>query len=366
MNEGLPASIDGYRLPVFRLMDEDGDIDPDLCRAVAEEFARRGLRPLAVRLSSDQRPASDPDLWRDELRLTGTDSLNLSCSPEAPPPGFSAAAQSLSLFADLCQRYDIVLATGDWGLPLNTLLIATDIAADPAAECHLRIADPAWGAGRVAGLLLSWLEELCRQVPVWACVLIGGKSSRMGQPKHMLRADGGRTWLEMTVSRLQPLVEGVVLSGSGHIPSALTHLVRVPDVPGVAGPLAGILAAMRWQPGTSWLLVACDMPSLTEEAISWLLDARRPGRWAIIPRRSRESHVEPLLACYDRRCRIWFEELHLSGSLRIGMVARRPQVHSPVIPAGYLPAWNNVNTPQELEMLSDHVNLQGKSGNNGS
>ena len=365
MNEGLPVGIDGYRLPVLRLMDGDGDIDPDLCRALAEEIARRGLRPLTIRLPSDERPASGRDLFRGALRLTGVDCLELSCSPDVPTHEFSAAAWSLSLFADLCQRYDIVLATGDWDLPLNTLLIATDVAADPASDNHLRIADPAWGADRVADLLISWLEVLCLQVPVWACVLIGGKSSRMGQPKHLLRADGGRTWLELTVARLQPLVEEVVLVGAGHIPPELSDLVRVPDVPGVAGPLAGILAAMRWQPGVSWLLVACDMPLLTEEAIRWLLDARRPGRWAVIPRRSRDSHVEPLLACYDRRCLIWFEELRLTGSLRIGMVARRPQVHSPVIPAGYLPAWNNVNTPQELELLSGSAAMQGKSGNNG-
>jgi hypothetical protein len=37
-----------------------------------------------------------------------------------------------------------------------------------------------------------------------------------------------------------------------------------------------------------------------------------------------------------------------------------------VIPAAYLQAWNNVNTPQELELLSDTADMQGKSGDNGS
>ncbi|KAB2887694.1 MAG: molybdenum cofactor guanylyltransferase, partial [Desulfobulbaceae bacterium] len=331
MNEGPPESIDGYRLPVFRLVGADGECDPELCQALAEEISRRGLRPLAVRLSAGRRPVTAPDLQRGGLLRTGVDRLELSCSPELPLPGIAPAARSLSLLADLCQRYDVVLATGDWDLPLNTLLIATGATAGPVAENHFRVADPAWGTGRVSDLLLSWLELLCREEPVWACVLIGGRSSRMGRPKHLLRTDGGVTWLEMTVARLHALADGVVLAGAGEIPLGLSHLTRLPDVPGVAGPLAGILAAMRWQPGVSWLVVACDLPSLTEEAVRWLLDARRPGRWAIIPRRSRDSHVEPLLACYDRRCLIWFEELRLTGSLRIGMVARRPQVHSPVI-----------------------------------
>lgn len=366
MIEGLAESIDGYRLPVFRLVSEDGDCDPDFCLAVAEEIGRRGLRPLAVRLSAGRQPVPGPDLFRGGLPQTGVDWLDLSCSPELPLPGFPPAARFLSLFADLCQRYDVVLATGDWDLPLNTLLIATEAAADHAAEKHLRVADPAWGTGRVSDLLLSWLVLLYREEPVWACVLIGGKSSRMGRPKHLLRTDGGGTWLEMTVARLHALADGVVLAGAGEIPPALSHLARLPDAPGVAGPLAGILAAMRWQPGVSWLVVACDLPSLTEEAVRWLLAARRPGRWAIIPRRSRDSHVEPLLACYDRRCRVWFEELRLSGSLRIGMAARRPQVHSPVIPAAYLRAWDNINTPQELELLSDNAATQGEPGSRGA
>ena len=140
----------------------------------------------------------------------------------------------------------------------------------------------------------------------------------------------------------------MVLSGGGLVPEGLQDLTRIPDIPGVAGPLAGIISAMRWQPEVSWLLVACDMPSLSSEALSWLLDSRQPGRWATVPKRSEDSHVEPLLAHYDRRCRPIIEEVLASGSLKIGDAARHEKVASPIIPEQFAKAWNNVNTPEEL------------------
>ena len=38
-------------------------------------------------------------------------------------------------------------------------------------------------------------QETITPAPLLACVLIGGKSSRMGQPKHLLN-QAGCSWLE--------------------------------------------------------------------------------------------------------------------------------------------------------------------------
>mgnify|MGYP001581247924 CR=1 FL=1 len=36
--------------------------------------------------------------------------------------------------------------------------------------------------------------------------------------------------------------------------------MRIDDVTGVGGPLAGILAALRWRPDANWIIAACDLP----------------------------------------------------------------------------------------------------------
>ncbi len=41
-----------------------------------------------------------------------------------------------------------------------------------------------------AGKLRERLDQLIAATPIWACILIGGQSSRMGQPKHLIVAKG--------------------------------------------------------------------------------------------------------------------------------------------------------------------------------
>jgi len=186
------------------------------------------------------------------------------------------------------------------------------------------------------------------EVPLRACLLIGGRSSRMGRPKHLIKGSNGLTWIENTVSLLQPFTKDIVLSGAGDVPDVLSSLTRIPDVPDVQGPLTGILAAMRWHPDSCWLLLACDMPSISPEAIEWLLSNRSPDVWGVVPRLKEDSFLEPLLAVYEPQAREYLEELYRSGCFRISVAARRSKIINPVVPEALSSAWGNINTPDEL------------------
>jgi molybdenum cofactor guanylyltransferase len=186
------------------------------------------------------------------------------------------------------------------------------------------------------------------QAPLRACLLIGGRSSRMGRPKHQIRGANGLTWLENTVKLLTPFTEQIVLSGAGEVPASLDFLMRLEDVPDVQGPLTGILAAMRWHPDACWLLVACDMPNITAEAVEWLLACRQSDSWGTVPRLKDDGFLEPLLALYEPQSKAYFEELYRSRILRISMVARRENIHTPVVPQSLARAWSNINTPEDL------------------
>lgn len=190
--------------------------------------------------------------------------------------------------------------------------------------------------------------EANRHIPVWGCILIGGKSSRMGQPKHLIKDAGGKTWLERTVDCLKPLVAGLVISGAGATPGSLSNITHLADIPGVAGPLAGILAANRWQPQVSWLLVACDMPHISKEAVEWLLANRCPGCWGVVPRMLETGYVEPLFAWYDMKAGQIFERQLQKGVMRISKVADHPKIANPIIPGSLRYGWENVNTPEQL------------------
>jgi len=183
--------------------------------------------------------------------------------------------------------------------------------------------------------------------PVWGCVLIGGQSRRMGSPKHLLQ-QGGRTWIERTVSLLRPRVAQVIIAGAGHLPASLAGERRVDDVPELGGPLAGILAAFRCYPQVSWLVAACDLPDMQDEALQWLLDCRRPGLLAVMPDLAADGQIEPLLAYYDRSCRPLLEEMAASGQRRMNRLREFAGVITPQPPLSMRISWRNVNTPQEL------------------
>ncbi len=191
------------------------------------------------------------------------------------------------------------------------------------------------------------------QKPLRACLLIGGRSSRMGHPKHLIKGKNGLTWVENTVQLLQPLTRDIVLSGVGTVPDSLQSLQRISDVPEAKGPLTGILAAMRWHPDSCWLLLACDMPNISMDALKWLLGNRSADSWGTVPKLKKNGFVEPLLALYEPQSQKYFEELCETECFQISMVARQPEIKTPIIPQALRTAWSNINTPDELSKLLD-------------
>lgn len=246
----------------------------------------------------------------------------------------------------LARRHDLVVIAGEVDLPVHRIRLG-----EARQENSGELSWPGPGAKTMetfTAQLAAKLDELARRIPVWGCVLIGGKSSRMGRPKHLIKDRQGRTWLENTIGLLHPLVDGIVVSGGGVLPESVAETIRLADIPGVVGPLTGIVAACRWQPNVSWLVVACDMPHISAEAVRWLLAERPAGCWGRVPRLAGRGHGEPLFAWYDVRAAQLFEEQLFTGNLRIGDIAGHPRIDSPVIPEGLRCAFHNVNTPAEL------------------
>lgn len=179
-------------------------------------------------------------------------------------------------------------------------------------------------------------------------ILIGGKSRRLGWPKQLMR-QGNCSLLARLREVLAPYVAEVVLLGSGELPPDVTMLRTLPDVPGVCGPLSGVLAAMRWASSSSWIVCACDMPQISAAAVEWLLAARSPETWAVIPKLPDKPGCEPLFAYYDARAVGLLEELAGRGEWRLSALADLPQVATPVPPASLRAAWMNVNTLEDLQ-----------------
>jgi molybdenum cofactor guanylyltransferase len=117
--------------------------------------------------------------------------------------------------------------------------------------------------------------------PTLGLMLAGGLARRMGGGDKALLRIGGITILDRVLGRLRPQCSGIILNANGDLQRfAATGFPVVPDdVPGFAGPLAGILAGLDWAarhaPEVSWVgSVPGDCPFLPRDLIGRLHAAR--------------------------------------------------------------------------------------------
>jgi molybdopterin-guanine dinucleotide biosynthesis protein MobB len=253
------------------------------------------------------------------------------------------------LMRTLAPQYDLVLVEGHKGTHFTKawLLSEAESAPPPGVDAAVVLERDSRRLETIMPVVEQFLASQWLKTPVYGCILVGGRSTRMGRAKHLLTA-GGRTWLEKTAESLSGVCDRIILAGNGSVPEGFMCEARVSDVPGVDGPMAGVLSGMRWAPHASWVVAACDMPDLSAEAARWLVSQRRPGVWAVIPRLARSRHLEPLLAYYDFRAASIVESLAAAGRYRLADVASSEKAITPSPPEDLEPAWRNVNTTKEL------------------
>jgi molybdopterin-guanine dinucleotide biosynthesis protein A len=186
--------------------------------------------------------------------------------------------------------------------------------------------------------------------PLFGCVLVGGKSRRMGRPKHLLPHPHwpGKTWVERTVEVLREFTQQVVLAGAATLPERLAGEVQLDDAPDAQGPMAGVLAAMRWAPRANWIVVACDHPGFDVPAVEWLLNQRRPEAWFVLPSMGTPPRVQPLLAYYDCRGLPTLEQMAASHDFRLYRLESHANSQIAPIPPRLIPAWRDIDSPDDL------------------
>lgn len=144
--------------------------------------------------------------------------------------------------------------------------------------------------------------------------LAGGRSQRLGRDKAAV-LHAGVPLLERAVRVLGNVVAEVRVSIRPDQASdelrrrhALLH-----DLHEGIGPAAGILAAHAADRGAAWLVLACDMPWVTDADLAALIRARDPARAATAFRQPADGRPEPLCAIYEPATLARFQDLVDAG-----------------------------------------------------
>ncbi|MGH8178844.1 MAG: MoaD family protein [Steroidobacter sp.] len=140
--------------------------------------------------------------------------------------------------------------------------------------------------------------------PLFGLILAGGASTRMQRDKAALSYHG-KSQLEWAFELLSDVCAATFVSVR---PDQRNDATRAPfpqivDREPGGGPLAGISAALLEHPKAAWLVVACDLPFVTEATLRELIEHRDPQCVATAYRSAHDGLPEPLCAIWEPSAR---------------------------------------------------------------
>ena len=140
--------------------------------------------------------------------------------------------------------------------------------------------------------------------PLFGLVLAGGASTRMRTDKAALQYHGQPQlqWAFELVSKFCAASFVSVRPDQRTDAARAGHPQIVDRQPGI-GPIAGISAALLEQPKAAWLVLACDLPFLTEHTLEHLIAHRDASKIATAYRSAHDGLPEPLCAIWEPAAR---------------------------------------------------------------
>ena len=200
------------------------------------------------------------------------------------------------------------------------------------------------------------------QANVTGVILAGGQSRRMGGGDKGLLELASKPMLGHVIGRLAPQVGRMVINANGD-PARFARfgLPVIPDtVGGFVGPLAGVLAGMRWSAkhapeARSIVTAAGDAPLVPPDLVARLSAAAADHPGAIALAQSK-GELHPVIGLWPVALADDLEQQLAAGVRKVlhwtDRHGRVPVPFQPALVAGLeIDPFFNANTPHELEEL---------------
>jgi molybdopterin-guanine dinucleotide biosynthesis protein A len=187
--------------------------------------------------------------------------------------------------------------------------------------------------------------------PLYGLVLAGGLSSRMQRDKATLQYNGSpqlqRAFALAARHTEQAFVS--VREDQSRDPARAAYPLLVDAVPG-EGPIVGIRSALEKFPQAAWLVLACDLPFLSDAAIEYLLRERDRGCLATAFISASDGKPEPLCAVWEPAAGTALAAYQAQGGHCPRKFLMRNAAH--LVPPLDAHALDNINTPEEYAKAS--------------
>ena len=201
---------------------------------------------------------------------------------------------------------------------------------------------------------ISWLRQWrqAQKPPLYGLVLGGGKSMRMGEDKGLIDYHGKpqRDWV---FEQLTGICDQVFYSlrseqlEGGPQPALADQLLDL-------GPMGALLTAFRNHPEAAWLIVACDLPFIDEETLSYLVEKRDTSAVATAFVHPETRFPEPMISIWEPKSYPVLLNFLWQGY----SCPRKVLINSEttLLEAPNIRVFENVNTPEERRKAMDALN----------
>jgi molybdenum cofactor guanylyltransferase len=187
---------------------------------------------------------------------------------------------------------------------------------------------------------------------VTGVVLAGGRSSRYGKNKALVKVNGVPL-IERALNTMGSIFNHVVIITNAPEEYAYLQVPMFQDIIQGLGPLGGIYTGLKVIPDQTGFFVACDMPFLNPNLIRHMVEIRDDFD-VVVPRIS--GWVEALHGLYTVKCQGSIERLIQSGTYQIFQFFSSVSVR--FVDEEEVRRWDpdlksflNINTPDELRRL---------------
>ena len=193
---------------------------------------------------------------------------------------------------------------------------------------------------------------------LYGLVLAGGRSVRMGNDKGLMAWHGKEQRYYMA-DLLRAFCKDVFIScRPEQEPEISSAYKTLPDNYEGAGPAVGILTAFKSKPDAAWLVVACDLPLLDEQALKYLVSHRETAGIATTFKSPFDGLPEPLITIWEPA---GFEVLkaHIADGYscpRKALIRNEARVNLLISPNPE--ALMNANTPEDAGKVKEIITLK--------
>lgn len=144
-------------------------------------------------------------------------------------------------------------------------------------------------------------------------ILAGGRSSRIGYNKALLRI-GGKTIIERVLNPLKEVTDPFLIVTNSPEEYTFLNVPMTPDILPGKGAFGGLYTALLFSNTPHTLVVACDMPFLNSNVLRYM-EQLKTGYDIVTPKHG--TTYEPLCAIYAKTCIPTIENMLEEGQLQI-------------------------------------------------